>query len=255
MQGVKTCRHGETSHVVYRGENRLDGELRVKSSNSTGYTIKKDATRSGLAHSLISSRLNTRYLQPHCPLSDNIISHGVPLSVIKKLISIYRHYGCFKSYLQTRYYDRERIYTVTQTDNRNINEYRVTYRNDHHVLEYRSSSQCTLEYVGENNFLLDCDLFPVKKNYHHERQLILYVLDDAHFSLEVECLLTGLDTYNNRKSAITSVTNSYTNPENGEDSISPTLHGSYSFRFIVKDGMIRDELNEHIELLQEVVSY
>ena len=212
--------------------------------SASGYCIKTGVSRSNLVHSIISSRLNTKYLQPHCPLSDNIISHSVSFEIIQKLVKEYKSYGLFKPYLQTRYYDLDRVYTVTQAAGSNTKDYRVVYRNDHQVLEYESTGQTTLEYIGENNFPLDSDAFPIKKKYHHERQLVLYVLENPHFRLEIEVLLTGLDTYENRKPLMDlAITDN------------PAFLGSFSFRFLVKDGIVREDLNEHLELLQEIVSF
>ena len=208
-------------------------------------------TKAAFVHSIISSRLNTRYIQPHYPLADNIISHATSWKVITRIYNAYKSYGLFTACLQTKYYDLDKVYIVTQKQNETIKNYKVIYRNDHQILEYGHQAQTTLEYVGENQFFLDKETFQVKKSYHHERQMILYVLNTANFSLEIDILLVGLDTFANRKQLFNLIT-SEGNLELVESN--PAILGSFSFRFIVNDGMVRDELNEHVDVLHDIIS-
>jgi hypothetical protein len=215
--------------------------------NTAPWLIKN---KSSFVHSIISSRLNTRYIQPHYPLADNIISHGVSWSTVLQLYTSYKNQGIFTPILQTKYYDLDKVFTVAEKQSGASKQYRVIYRNDHQVLDYspQCQSQTTIEYVGENQFILDKETFQVKKSYHHERQMILYVLDTPHFTVEIEILLDGLDTFDNRKHLFSLMTK----PDLMEQD--PAILGSFSFRFIVKDGMVRDELNEHVDLLHEIIS-
>lgn len=215
--------------------------------NADQWIIKN---KSSFVHSIISSRLNKRYIQPHYPLADNIISHGVSWSTIQQLYTSYKHQGIFTPLLHTKYYDLDKVFTVTEKHSGSSQQYRVIYRNDHQVLDYspQCQSQTTIEYVGENQFTLDKESFQVKKNYHHERQMILYVLDSSHFTIEIEILLDGLDTFDNRKYLFSLMTK----PDLVDHD--PAILGSFSFRFIVKDGMVRDELNEHVDLLHDITS-
>jgi hypothetical protein len=208
--------------------------------------------KSSCIHSLISSQLNTRYIQPHYPLSDNIVSHSVPLATVIMVHHAFKHHGIFLSFLQTKYYDLDKVFCVKEKTNSPLSflkQYKVIYRNDHQVLDYYSpQAQTTLEYVGENQFVLDKDTFQVKKNYHHVRQMLLFSLEAPHFTLEIEILLDGLDTMANRRHLFMILTK----PDMLVNE--PAILGSCSFRFIVKDGMVRDELSEHVDTLHEIIS-
>ena len=203
--------------------------------------------KSSFIHSLISSQLNTRYIQPHYPLSDNIVSHSIPFSQITLLYHAFKRHGITTTGLQTLYYDLDKVFSVVNRGSKTIKQFKVIYRNDYQIMDYSADIQTTLEYVGENQFLLNNDTFQVKKNYHHVRQMLLFAVESAHFNLEIEVLLEGLDTYDKRKHLF----KLFAKPELVDD---PAILGSCSFRFIVKDGMIRDELAEHVDTLQEIVT-
>lgn len=211
--------------------------------NGSGYHIRHGLLPSQMAHAIVSSQLNTKYIQPHYPLADNIVSHAVPFDVLVDLKSKYSKYGAFIPILQTKYHDLDRVFVVSETSSSKSKEYRIMYRNDQQVLRYHDSFQTTIEYIGENRFKLDVETFPIKQHYHHERQAVVHVLETPHFRLELEVLLIGLDTREGRKSLMT------LDPKILEN---PAILGSYSFQFIVKDGIVRDELIEHIETLQSL---
>ncbi len=213
--------------------------------------------KSTFVHALISSKLNTRYIQPHYPLADNIVSHSVPLLTLRRIYEVFKSHGFFVASLQTKYYDLDKVFTVTEKQtNTNavkpdtLKQYQVIYRNDYKILDFANVAQTTLEYVGENRFNLDKESFQVKKTYHHERQLILFSLDAVNFTLELEILLEGIEKLSKRKHLF-GLLNGSTNPELVDD---PAILGSCSFRFIVKNCMVRDELNEHIDTLHEIIS-
>jgi hypothetical protein len=207
--------------------------------------------KSTFVHALISSRLNTRYIQPHYPLSDDIVSHSVPLLTLCKIYDAFKTHGMFVASLQTKYYDLDKVFSVTEKQNNAniIKQYQVIYRNDYKILDFANAGQTTLEYVGENRFNLDKETFQVKKTYHHERQLILFSLDAANFTLELEILLEGIEKISKRKHLFNLLTGM--NKELVDD---PAILGSCSLRFIVKNCMVRDELNEHVDTLHEIIS-
>ena len=188
---------------------------------------EKSISMDSFSHCIISSQLNTRYIQPHYPLSDNIVSHSVSLECLNKIKDVYenRHNRSFVSRILTKYYDMNRVYSVA--DDKKI-EYKVIYRNDHKVLDYFNDCQTTLEYVGENQFPLNANFFQIKKKYNHERQLILQVLDTVGYRIELESLLVGLT-----------------------GDVESQM--SHSFRLVIKS-MNKDELHEHVEILKEILS-
>ncbi len=210
---------------------------------NSGFQTKTDLTPAQMAHSVVCSRLNTKYIQPHYPLSDNMVSHAVPFDTLVELKNKYATYGIFIPVLQTKYHDLDRVLVVSQNGSTRTKEVLIIYRNDQQVLGYVGGEQTTLEYIGENRFKLDTDSFPIKKQYHHERQAVVHVLETPQFRLELEVLLTGLDTYAGRKPVMCLDHKILENP---------TILGSFSFRFIVKDGIVPDELTEHIEQLQSL---
>ena len=61
-------------------------------------------------------------------------------------------------------------------------------------------------------------------------------MDNNHFTLEIEGLLLGISTYTDREKTL----NLNLNDEKCE---------SYSFKFIVKQGMPREELQDHVSFL------
>jgi len=210
---------------------------------NSGFHTKTDLSPAQMAHSIVCSRLNTKYIQPHYPLSDNMVSHAIQFDTLIELKNKYAKYGIFIPVLQTKYHDLDRVLVVTQSLYNSNKEVLIIYRNDQQVLTYDSGEQTTLEYIGENRFKLDNDSFPIKKQYHHERQAVVHVLETPQFRLELEVLLTGLDTYSGRKQVMS------LDHKILENSM---VLGSFSFRFIVKDGIVPDELSEHIEQIQSL---
>jgi hypothetical protein len=199
----------------------------------------KDLSTDAFVHTLVSSELNTRYIQPSYALSDNIISHSVPFSVVEKIKTYYEsRYFKFTSYLKTNYYELNKVYSVKENLSGIKNSYTVIYRNDYKILEYlNSNSQFTLEYVGENQFSLNKETFQIKKSYDHERQSLIEVIDTYHFTLELEGLLTGLKTYTQR----------------GMHKLVDEKFDSYSFKFFIKQGMSREELQDHVIFLSNAI--
>lgn len=203
-------------------------------------------SKDSFVHTIISSELNFRYIQPSYPLSDNIISHSVPFSVIESLKSYYqgRYLNGFTSYLKTSYFDLNKIYTVKEnrSHTNTIRDYRVVYRNDYKILDHLNLNltlnSFTLEYAGENHFLLNTETFQIKKSYDHERQSFIEVMDNHHFTLEIEGLLLGISTYAERQKKL--------NLNLNDDKFK---FESYSFKFIVKQGMPREELQDHVSFL------
>ena len=239
-----------TATVAYESAPIVRPQTQVKkykfdssTKASSGYNTRTDLLPSQMAHAVVSSHLNTKYIQPHYPLADNVVSHAVPFAVLMEIKERFSKYGRFVPILQTKYHDLDRVFVVSETSSSKLKEYRIMYRNDHQVLRYPSGSQTTIEYIGENRFKLDVETFPIKQRYHHERQSVVHVLDTPHFRIELEVLLIGLDTYIGRKPVLCLDPTILVNPE---------VLGSHSFQFIVKDGIVRDELIEHIETLQSL---
>ena len=203
--------------------------------------IPENASVSKFVHSLISSKLNTKYIQYHFPLAENIVSHAISFEKIGLLKSAYVqtfNRSWFEKTLHTKYYENNKVFTVINRDGETTKDYKIVYRNDYQVLNFKDATSGTLEYVGENQFKLNVDTFPVKKIFHHERQSIVHVLDSLNWKLEIEGLLTGIKTFKERVKPL--------NMENEEDFF------SFTFRLTIKNGMTRLELEDHVEILQNI---
>ena len=205
--------------------------------------IPEPAAVSKFIHSLISSQLNTKYIQYHCPLAENIVSHAILFEKISLLKSAYlakfnRSWFEFEQVLNTKYYENNKVFTVITSNKAKIKDYRIVYRNDYQVLDFQDSTRGTLEYVGENQFRLNVDTFPVKKTFHHERQSIVHVLNSLNWKLEIEGLMIGIKHFEDRCKSL--------NMDKEDDFF------SFSFRLTVKNGMTRSELEDHVEILRDI---
>ena len=129
----------------------------------------------------ISSKADYKYIQPHLPLADNIVSHGVSPKIFLRILNEYGGLSMFHLDIITKYYYEDLILEVDTSKNRSCY---IMQRQDYTV-------DSTLEFVGENRHSIFPLHFPLAKNYHHERQSIILKSKTCH-ALQLEILVEGI---------------------------------------------------------------
>lgn len=187
-----------------------------------------------LAIMVANSKLNCRYIHPSVKLANNIISHAITSDQWYAIYNEYILQNHPKKCLVTRYYDNNYILTETKGSYHEKN-YQIIFRNHHHMIpEYE------LEYVGENNFSFDLNLFPVKHRYNHERQSITYTFTTGNVKLEMELLIKGIESYDVRLPLLNLPVKQLLNNEHVF---------SYSYKLYCLKGITADEIKQHMEIL------
>lgn len=122
-------------------------------------------------------RATSVYVQPCLQLSENISSHSISDESVQKIIEYYQIKNSdFK--VKTSYYYEDLVLEVY--DN-NI-KCSVTYP----VAKYQEDC---LQLVLSNKYELSSVRFPLCKNYHHERQSLIYTLNGNGWIFELEILV------------------------------------------------------------------
>lgn len=194
------------------------------------------------AHAISSSKLNTRYIQPHCQLAEHIVSHKISPEMYTKIYDYWYNQTSVRSYLRTQYYETDRVYQVMKNKFTKKVEYTISFRNDYMIID--NCCKDGLEYVGENRFNLKESTFPMMKRYDQERQSVVHVFDTLTHYMELELLVKGIEKYEDRLELISI---SSRNPDN-------EAFISLSFRLYLKPGIGKDEIYDILELLKSFTS-
>lgn len=198
-------------------------------------------------HSITSSELNTRYIQPVKQLAEHVFSHAIEPELWLK---IYQRYTsrCSplkpKVYLQTVYHDNDRVLINQQTELNEKVYHQIHHRNDHlFIPDYDQEEEVNLEYVGGNRINLAIDNFPIQKEYSHERQSIVYVIEapDEAYYMEMEILIPGIQSYAQRKSLIKTPVNQIVYDDQAF---------SLSYRLFLNRRIHKDELQSLLDELK-----
>uniref|UniRef100_A0A6C0J6J9 Uncharacterized protein n=1 Tax=viral metagenome TaxID=1070528 RepID=A0A6C0J6J9_9ZZZZ len=203
-----------------------------------------------LAKFIYSSKLNNKYIQPSLKLAENIIDNSIDSDI---WLSFYKHYFSktkkHQPIILTKYYEKEQVYTITSGKHNKTKVLEIAFRNNYQLyvpLNEQNdmlpdpSQNSSIEYIGENLYPLSVSQFPIKYEYNHTRQSLVWSKSFKGYKIELEALITGLSSYDdiNKKLLKLSI----------EDLIKHEMVFSYSFRIYFNKMAIRDDIHEQIEV-------
>lgn len=197
---------------------------------------------SHIAQLIEQSKLNTKYLQPYNKIAEHIVSHSIGadywMQIYKEFNS--RPHQRMVTWLYTRYYDGDRIYTVKQNSNTINKKLSIHFRNASIVKPHG----LPIEFVGENCFTLTEGSFSVKYKYSHERQSIVHVIENhvKTYRLEMEMLIDGINEYNEIMNTILILPI--------EEQIRHERVFSLSFRLYISQYTTQDDIDNYLEDLR-----
>jgi hypothetical protein len=186
----------------------------------------------------LPSPCNRVYIQPHYPLSDNVISHKITSAQFSEILKQYGDLTSFQKTVVTKYYHEDVVLQV------NCDKTTKCYMTSRHSVDVGSGSESSLELVQENVVDLSVMKFPLKNKFHHERQAVLLIQDGLGYSLELEILVPGIKEPRSRLVDLSQIM-LFDSPES-KDSEEPAAF-SLSFRFMIKSSTL--DVNKHIARL------
>jgi len=132
------------------------------------------------------SKANHIFIQPHRALAENIVSHQIsPTYFVKMLES--EGFNVARPLIVTRYYYEDLILEVTDSGTAQEMRCYITYVRDAVTIPEHGT-----ELVIANQFNLSIMRFPLRKQYHHERQAIVYRRETGGWILELEVLVSDI---------------------------------------------------------------
>lgn len=122
-------------------------------------------------------RATSVYIQPYCQLSENIVSHSIDTDTVQKVLKKYNIKPSDFT-VKTCYFYEDLVLSVSNDI--------VTCKVSYPVAKYNDNN---LQLVLCNEYTLSNVRFPLRKNYHHERQSFIYKHSGNGWELELEILV------------------------------------------------------------------
>lgn len=197
---------------------------------SIGADTQNNRSKLCLLADIVKSRANVRFVQPHFPWADNIISHRISKESFSKLQEIYEP---AETHVVTRYYETDRVLTHRYNSAVNSNEVSCTVQYHQGVIEHSP-----LEAIQLAEFPISVSCFPGLIQYHSERQSVEYIKRRASYTFCLEMLLEGI------RNPMVVLSESSSNAIENERVI------SYSYRFYLHD-ITKAALMDHLVTLEK----
>lgn len=127
------------------------------------------------------------WFHPYKMLADNIACHRISTKAFKQLM-ITTGLSAKDGRIITKYYHLDQIMEVDETG------HKICY------VSYPKHrfTEGSIELVTALKYNLSPQSFPLRKNYHHERQAIIFTKAYKGYKLELEILLTGITKTSDR---------------------------------------------------------
>lgn len=149
------------------------------------------------ARMIEGSTLNTRFIQPSIVVADNIRSHAIDKELWSLFVDSSKQEQMeSETLLITRYYWNQCVKTIEQSRTHTRKDYRVVWRNANKPFKGIA------EMVGENQYKVANDQFPMRKAYSYERQSLVhrFYSKTKGIYIDFEALLEGIEPYSQRLS-------------------------------------------------------